>query len=144
MNRDRLRRRQVAGGGGDGIIVTDPWHYFGDPGEPTLENGFAHVAATKGGFRKVGDYVEIAGVFFGGNASTTIFTLPVGYRPDNNTTLLAIIVDVSTGGAVNQFEGFIVNPDGTVVSGDNFPGYTLPLWSASAGVFLPLTPPEDV
>ena len=144
LKESRIRRRGArggGGGGGTGIINDDGWHYLGEDGEPELENSFIAVGTIKPGFRKVGDYVEISGLFLGA-ANTVIFTLPVGYRPDTSYRMFGVVVDISVGGAVNMFDGLLVGTDGTVSSGGNTGGYTLPLWSVVAGVFFPLIAPE--
>jgi hypothetical protein len=144
----RMRRRPVvasSGGGADSFGNPDQWHYIGDSGEPAFENGFIGITNSglfKPGFRKVGDYLEIVGLFVGA-ASTTMFTLPVGFRPV--TTIFsgfAIAVDLTVGGADNAFDGIRINTDGTVLSGANIPGYGAVLWSVPPGIFFPLTPPE--
>lgn len=146
MNRDRLRRRQVAGGGGDGIIVTDPWHYIGDTGEPAFENSFFAITdlisgLNRAGFRKVGDFLLIVGGFVGA-PSTTIFTLPVGFRPSVSLKFnFGVCVEIA-GPTANTFDGLFINDDGTVVSGTNPQGYNVPLWSLPNGVLFPLDPGE--
>jgi len=48
-------------------------------------------------------------------ANTTMFTLPVGYRPYNkNMVAGAICVDLMSGGANNMFDAVVINTDGTV------------------------------
>lgn len=76
-------------------------------------------------------------------ANTTMFTLPVGYRPYNkNMVAGAICVDLMSGGANNMFDAVIINTDGTVKSGGNPGGYSVPGWSLLSGVRYPIVPPE--
>lgn len=53
---------------------------------PTLENGWnnssAHASPVR--YRKIGNVVYIAGSITGGTFRSTIFTLPVGFRPGGN------------------------------------------------------------
>lgn len=148
MHREnRIRRRQVAGGGGgDGITNVDPWHYLGDSGEPAMENSFLSLSDVapgfnRSGFRKVGDFLQIVGGFIGA-ASTTMFTLPVTHRPSVNVAFtFGVCVEVG-GPTTNTFDGIFINADGTVVSGLNPQGYTTPLWSIPNGVLFPLDPGE--
>ena len=64
----------------------DPWHEIGDPGEPAFQNSWAN---TGGGdvparFKKLGNIVYVQAQVDTGTYTdgTTIFTLPVTYRPD--------------------------------------------------------------
>lgn len=76
-------------------------------------------------------------------ANTTMFTLPVGYRPYNkNMVAGAICVDLMSGGANNMFDAVIINTDGTVKSGGNPGGYSVPGWSLLSGIRYPIVPPE--
>lgn len=72
-----------------------------------------------------------------------MFTLPVGYRPYNkNMVAGAICVDLMSGGANNMFDAVIINTDGTVKSGGNPGGYSVPGWSLLSGIRYPIVPPE--
>lgn len=125
------------------LETPEEWHYFGDTGEPALQNSFTTLGSgyNRAGFRKVSPSdIEISGLFMGA-ANTTIFTLPEGYRPDRqNKVAGAICIDLSTGN--NMFDGFTINTDGTVVSGGNPSGFSVPGWSALTGIRYPLHPPE--
>lgn len=142
----RSRRRGTISGGSDGITVTDDWHYFGDSGEPAMENSFINLSDigagyNRGGFRKIGDYLQIVGGFIGA-ANTTMFTLPVTHRPSVKLAFnFGVCVEVG-GPTANTFDGIFINTDGTVVSGSNPQGYTTPLWSIPNGILFPLDPGE--
>lgn len=141
----RIRRRNSGGGGGaDSFANPEAWHYIGETDEPAFENSFTHVGSTqKAGFRKVGDYVEIFGQFLGA-ANTTIFTLPVGFRPDQPITVFGVAVDLISGGTINTFDGLRISTTGAVNSGANPSGYAMVLWSTPGGIFVPLTFTEDI
>jgi hypothetical protein len=68
------------------ITPDTDWHYVGAAGEPAFSSPWANYnpgafeQALR--FRKFGDgWVYIQGIITGGTAGSTIFTLPVGYRP---------------------------------------------------------------
>lgn len=73
-----------SGGGGGGTVAIESWHAVGGAGEPAfanswVNNGSPYDAAS---FKKMPDgTVRLKGAVKSGTASTTIFTLPVGYRP---------------------------------------------------------------
>lgn len=65
--------------------IEEDWHIVDDPGEPPFENGWGNVGGSEApvSFAKDCDgWIHIRGGFEGGVASTVVFTLPVGYRPD--------------------------------------------------------------
>lgn len=67
--------------------TADRWHSIGATGEPAFQNSWVNDTAS--GFqvtqyRKVGDVVEVRGAVESGTATSTIFTLPVGYRPPDD------------------------------------------------------------
>lgn len=59
----------------------------GDTGwtAPTLVNSWANYGGgnANAGYRRVGDWVVVRGVVKDGTVPATIFTLPIGYRPDS-------------------------------------------------------------
>lgn len=74
-------------------VQPEPWHWLGNPGEPTLNTGWTNTYSTSAQARfykdpygevKVGGSVNTAGT------STTIFTLPVGYRPIDGEPRFAV------------------------------------------------------
>lgn len=111
MGAFRRRWPGVSYGRGEG------WHYVGEAGEPAFENDWVNVSgwpATAFRFREAG----IVDVHFGvsDGTSQTVFTLPEGYRPSDDTMVSGLTVlyaalspatDVN-GGAVR------VETDGTV------------------------------
>lgn len=96
---DRLRNRAA------GI-----WIVVGDTDAPAFENGWSSAG---GGFQALrfrwllGGGVELQGSVTGGTLGTTVFTLPVGYRPDNEIRALAsddtgatVVIRITAAGAV--------------------------------------------
>jgi hypothetical protein len=69
--------------------IADHWHYIGGSGEPAFLNGWANVgtADTLARFKKVNGIVYVQGrvTRAAGASNTSIFTLPAGYRPSNET-----------------------------------------------------------
>lgn len=59
----------------------EKWHVVGAVGEPAFQNAWTSVGNDVR-FRKIGKQVFIDGIASGGGSGTTIFTLPVGYRPN--------------------------------------------------------------
>lgn len=78
--KQRVTARQVEG---DDYTIED-WHEVGDPGEPAFENGWTNYGSgwQTVAFRKdsIGR-VFLKGLAKDGTSGSTIFTLPVGYRP---------------------------------------------------------------
>lgn len=77
----------------------EAWHYIGDPGEPAFQNSWDNLSAIAGAGYDLGSYrkydgrVYLGGYYYGGTMGTTIFTLPVGYRPSKKTTIPCFIGD---------------------------------------------------
>lgn len=72
-----------------GQTSLDVWHTVGGGGsEPAFAGSWQTIAGTRPlGFRLSGDRVELcgaAGTSGGSTSGTSVFTLPVGYRPDLN------------------------------------------------------------
>lgn len=90
------------------------WHSVGAAGEPAFENSWVNDTASGWQvtqFRRVGDTVEVRGAVESGTATSTIFTLPVGFRPPDEVG--HIQQSTATGAATTQ-----VAPSGAVsVSG---------------------------
>jgi hypothetical protein len=96
---------------------TDTWHLIGGVGEPALQNSwvdansFTIIDTYPLQFTKDGSgIVHLRGAIGLGTVSTTMFTLPVGYRP---ATLILINVYATEGGV--YFPGqLLIGSDGTV------------------------------
>ena len=89
------------------------WHYVGDPGEPTFQNGWDNVGGglTHMRFRRlVAGGVEIQGSVTGGTSGSVVFTLPAHYRHD---TELRLAASDDAGG----FIVFRVLANGNVIAG---------------------------
>lgn len=97
------------GGGNDG-----PWHNVGDPGEPPFENSWTNALGDEAPVSFIltaNGWVQIRGGFTGGADGTTVFTLPVGYRPAYRQEMV-----IPTTSATD-FATVVVGTDGTVVFG---------------------------
>lgn len=111
-------------GGADRIVDPD-WLYVGTVGldgvdslltyqSPPFVNGWTNalgVQAPVSFLHTVAGWVHIRGGFFGGSDNTTIFTLPVGYRPEFTQPM---VIPTSVAG---HFATITVNTDGRVVYG---------------------------
>jgi hypothetical protein len=94
----------------------DPWHTVGGAGEPPFTNGWG--VPTQGVFtgisfqfrKDIAGNVHMRGALGTGTASTSAFTLPVGYRPTHNQVVL-IGGHAGGSGPVSQWN---ILPDGTV------------------------------
>ncbi len=77
---------------------------------PTLGNGWVNFLSGVApvAYRRVGDVVELRGAIRSGTLATTVFTLPVGFRPTAGNHLFAVVA--GPGGARLD-----VSSDGTVV-----------------------------
>lgn len=76
------------------LINQEGWHTVGAAGEPAFQNGWGHhdINAYAVKFRKRPDgVVQIRGMARGGASATTIFTLPVGYRPDEELIVPTLV-----------------------------------------------------
>lgn len=64
----------------------DPWHNVGAAGEPAFPNNWVNYGAPYPNtrFRKIAGVVYVQIAVKNGTATTTIFTLPAGYRPSGN------------------------------------------------------------
>lgn len=90
-------------------LANDTWHEVGDPNEPAYQNGWVEYNTTYGGasFRKdVQGFVHLRGLIKNGTLNSTMFTLPVGYRPAKH-----IIIAVQTNSVGNRLD---IRLDGTV------------------------------
>lgn len=68
-----------------GLAAPEAWHEVGTSGQPAFENGWQNGdpadSVTAGFYKDPFGVVHLKGVVYNGAAGTTIFTLPVGYRP---------------------------------------------------------------
>jgi hypothetical protein len=89
---------------------TIPEQLVGAPGEPAFGPGWKNAGGgfQVAGFYKAGGIVHLRGVVDLGGSSTTIFTLPAGYRPAATEEFGAILdtagtalILVTAGGGVN-------------------------------------------
>lgn len=64
-------------------VVSEPWHVVGAAGEPAMVNGWVNYGTSLAFMKDPHGFVHIKGELQAGTltAGTTIFTLPVGYRP---------------------------------------------------------------
>jgi microcystin-dependent protein len=94
-------------------VTMDAWHWVGAAGEPAFQNSWVNYSARASweqcSFRKYPDgKVRLRGLISTGAAATTIFQLPVGYRPpaplifacDTNSNA-HVRVNVQTDGTIN-------------------------------------------
>jgi hypothetical protein len=91
------------------------WHYVGASGEPAFLNSWVNYDAngwTKARFRKDAlGYVHIEGLVRSGANPSTIFVLPVGYRPKDGTTTEGLIFTICATDAAGRID---VKPNGNV------------------------------
>lgn len=84
------------------------WHTVGGGGEPAFQNSWAVSGGVTVQFRRDGaGNLHMRGLTTGGTSGTVVFTLPTGYRPSANFTVLQTTntsgfsqVDVATDGTV--------------------------------------------
>jgi len=78
----------LGGVGPDGFVrtPTEPLRLIGTPGNPSFENGFVNhgLGASAGFFKDQFGVVHLQGDLNPPGSANRIFTLPAGYRPDNN------------------------------------------------------------
>lgn len=61
----------------------ESWHYIGDAGEPAFQNSFVNFDANhRAAYYLRDSRVYLKGLIKGGALNQAAFTLPVGYRPD--------------------------------------------------------------
>lgn len=95
--------------------ITSAWITVGAAGAPAFGAGWSNFGSgyNPAGFRRVGDMVQLRGTVNsagGGGTSTTIFTVPVGYRPANNcdqgilgNSIINQLVFLATGAVLCNF-----------------------------------------
>ena len=99
----------------------EAWHEVGSSGEPAFQNSWVNyyggTTYDTAAFYKHNGIVYLKGLVRSGTLNTTIFTLPVGYRPDLRQMFVAI---QGTNGSVR----LEIRSDGTVLtSGATNNGY---------------------
>lgn len=93
----------------------EDWHYVGEAGEPAFENDWANWPnAPKVAFRLREAGIVDLYVAAQDGTSLTIFTLPEGYRPSNDTGPYSGL-DITLSPLSEQAIGFVVRDDGSVV-----------------------------
>ena len=107
----RLGDKFIADVMGPAYIAAEAWLQPGTPGQPAFSTGWANYADgnfTPIRFRKEGGVVHIVGMAArSSGTNSTIFTLPVGYRPPTNlifstfTSSGPVRFDVTAAGAVD-------------------------------------------
>ena len=68
------------------LVAGEDWHYVGATGEPAFAGAWTNAVSDQPvAFRlREAGVVDLVGITEGGVAGSTIFTLPVGYRPSYN------------------------------------------------------------
>lgn len=93
----------------------EDWHYVGDTGEPAFENDWVNASGlTSTAFRLREAGIVDLYVAAQDGTSPTIFTLPEGYRPSNDTGPY-VGLDITLSPLSEQAIGFGVRDDGSVV-----------------------------
>ncbi len=70
-----------------GLAPIEAWHEVGATGQPAFENGWTNFGgdwSTMAFAKDAAGFVHLKGTISAGTFETTIFTLPVGYRPAQN------------------------------------------------------------
>lgn len=97
-------------------LVGEDWHYVGDPGEPAFETGWENYSASPVeqsswspcSFRKdPSGLVMLRGLVkngtTGSGTTTPVFTLPMGYRPQNIAHCIIVSDGESAGSRVKVY-----------------------------------------
>lgn len=122
-NQTDIRDLQVRSAG-----VPDIWHYVGDPttglgtafgsGWSNLGSGWANLA-----FKKVAaNRIEIIGAVTVGAAGSTVLTLPTGYIPVSQQSLMYFVVAGNTGSTSNAPLLNVLTSGAVVQNGNTTPG----------------------
>lgn len=91
------------------ILPDDQWHDVDASGEPAFENSWANYGSGYQSARFIKDasgVVHLSGVVASGTVPETIFTLPAGYRPDDN-----ILLSTESNTGIAELE---IKPEGDV------------------------------
>jgi len=108
----KLRAEELVGRMSQLVEPAEDLHFIGVQDEPLFENNWTNyntATHASAAFYKQMNRVEISGFIAGGTTTsgTTIFTLPIGYRPD----FMTVFPSVNVGWNPITLE---VNMDGTV------------------------------
>lgn len=92
-----------------GLAPIEAWHEVGTAGEPTFQNGWSNFSgySTLAFAKDSAGFVHLKGTITGGSFTVPVFTLPAGYRPEQNLAVgVAIQRDATilTNGDVNLFQ----------------------------------------
>lgn len=101
-------------------VLPEPWHVIGTAGEPALQGTWVDAGISTPRFRKLPDgNVQMQGAVRSGAVNSTIFTLPVGYRPStrqdygvklwNGSSLVMCTLRVQIDGSVQQGDASATN-----------------------------------
>lgn len=82
------------------IGASEAWHVVGAAGEPAFENGWAAGVVAPAFYKDPAGIVWLRGNANGTTINTTVWTLPVGYRPAES--ILPFAVDAGNAFAVCQ------------------------------------------
>jgi hypothetical protein len=92
-----------------GLAPIEAWHEVGTAGEPAFESGWTNYGgySTMAYAKDSAGFVHLKGTVTGGSFGAPVFTLPAGYRPEQNLVLpVAIERDaiIYTSGLVELFQ----------------------------------------
>ena len=98
-----------------GLAAPEAWHEIGAAGQPAFQNGWQNgdpaSSTTAAYYRDPFGVLHFKGVVDNGSAGSTIFTLPVGYRPSKSLVAtvsqsgVAAELSVSSNGSVGLITG---------------------------------------
>jgi hypothetical protein len=89
----------------------EDWHLVGAGGEPAFQNSWANFGgahAVAGFYMQPDGWVRLKGLVASGTSTSTIFTLPEGYRPPFNAVFTSVsngvqcVIQVDTSGNVSK------------------------------------------
>lgn len=95
------------------VIKEDIWHEIGTAGEPAFANSWVNYDGTwaSAGFTKDSNgFVHLKGLIKSGTLYSTMFTLPVGYRPAK-ITMNCVVCHNGAGYLIGRLD---VSSNGTV------------------------------
>jgi len=99
------------------FLSIEDWHEVGATGEPAFQNSWVNFGSpytTAAFYKDSFNRIHLKGVVKSGTVDTTIFTLPVGYRPAkegifsaNGGGITHVRLDISTTGGVGTISSSI-------------------------------------